>query len=172
MGKQATMIAAIVLRGVALLIFFYPVRWLVRCCPWQWALKLGTLLGFLHASLFADELTRRIREGIQAVQPDGFSVTKLRRFVCLNLVTRYKHLIDSFFYQHLDTHLIEQMVPTIDGKAYLDETLNKGNGAILLVSHFGSFGMLIGGLALRGYRLHQIFTLTPQSHYRTWRWVG
>ena len=28
--------------------------------------------------------------------------------------------------------------------------------------------MLIAGLIFRGYRVHQVFTLTPQSQYRTW----
>jgi hypothetical protein len=40
-----------------------------------------------------------------------------------------------------------------------------------LLSHFGSFGMLLAGLVFRGYRLYQVFTLTPPPHYRTWGWM-
>jgi KDO2-lipid IV(A) lauroyltransferase len=159
------------LKALALLTFFYPIRWAVQRLPWRWALKLGSLLGHLHARVVPDQLTCHVRAGIQSVWPNEVSKAELERIVRLNLVTRYKHLIDGFFYQYLDAQLIERMVPVIDNKCYLDATLNGGKGAILLVSHFGSFGMLIGGLALRGYRLHQIFTLTPQPLYRTWHWV-
>jgi phosphatidylinositol dimannoside acyltransferase len=171
MAKQVTIIIAQGLKALTLLTFFYPTRWAVQWLPWRWALKLGSLLGHLHARFIPDQLTRQVRAGIQSVWPNEVSKAELERIMRLNLVSRYKHLIDGFFYQYLDEQLIERMVPMIDNKAYLDETLNGGKGAILLVSHFGSFGMLIGGLALRGYRLCQIFTLTPQPLYRTWHWV-
>ena len=165
------MIASRWLKGLTLLGLFYPVRWAVQCLPWRWALKIGSLLGLLHALLIPDQLTRQIRIGLQSVWSDELSEVTLARLVRRNLVTRYKHLIDSFFYQHLDRDLIERLVPKIDRRAHLDAALRGGKGAILLVSHFGSFGMLIVGLALRGYRLHQIYTLTPQAPYRTWRWI-
>jgi phosphatidylinositol dimannoside acyltransferase len=171
MAKQATGMIAQGLKALTLLTFFYPIHWMVQCLPWRWALKLGALLGHLHARFIPDQLTCQIRAGIKSGWPNEVSRAKLECIVRLNLVTRYKHLIDGFFYQYLDERLIERMVPVIDNKAYLDEALNGGKGAILLVSHFGSFGMLIGGLALRGYRLRQIFTLTPQPLYRTWHWV-
>jgi lauroyl/myristoyl acyltransferase len=164
-------IASQLLKGVSLWLVFYPLRWAVRCLSWRWGLKVGTLLATLHARCLADQLHRRIRQGIQTLWGDELSEAELDRLVRGNLVTRYKHLIDTFFYQCLDEALIEQVVPTIQGRAYLDDMLNSGKGVILLMSHFGSFGLLIGGLMLRGYRLHQIFTLTPQSPYRTWQWV-
>jgi lauroyl/myristoyl acyltransferase len=171
MDRQAIMIGLQLLKGFTLLIFFYPVRWMAQCLPWRWALKIGVVFGTFHALLIPDQFKRRIQQGIQTMQSAGLPKVALQPLMRRNLVTRYKHLIDSFCYQRLDENLIEQMVPHIEGRPYLDDILAEGKGLILLVSHFGSFGMLIGGLALRGYRLHQIFTLTPQSPYRTWRWV-
>lgn len=165
------MIASHLLKGVSLWLFFYPLRWVVQCLSWQLALKVATMLAALHGRCLTDQLQRRIREGILAIWGKELSEAELDRLVRGNLVTRYKHLIDTFFYQRLDEELIEQVVPTIQGQAYLDDMLKRGKGVILLMSHFGSFGLLIGGLVLRGYRLHQVFTLTPQSPYRTWRWV-
>jgi lauroyl/myristoyl acyltransferase len=154
--------------ALLLLTLFYPLRWLVRCLSWRQALRVASCFGTLHAWMRRDRLSRHIREGIQAVWRDELSETTLKQLVRHNLVTRYKHLVDSFFYQRLDEDLIERTVPEIEGRTHLDAMLNSGKGAILLVSHFGSFGLLIGGLAFRGYRLHQILTLTPQSQYRTW----
>jgi len=158
-------------KAVALLSFFYPVRWMLQCLPWRLALKIGTLLGTLHAHCFDDQLTRRIRAGMQAVWGDTLSEERLQQILRNNLITRYKFLIDSFFFPSLHTELVERMVPTIEGRAVLDKALVPGQGCILLLSHFGSFGMLVAGLAFRGYRLHQVFTVAPLSPYRTWRWV-
>ncbi len=159
------------IKGLALLFCFYPVRSIIRCLPWGWALHIGALLGCLHALGVTDQLKCRIQDGMRAVWPDDLSETELKRLVRRNLLTRYKHLVDTFFYARLDETRIEQLVPQIEGRAYLDEARNKGQGVILLMSHFGSVGMLLGGLAMRGYRLHQLFTLTPPPAYRTWRWI-
>ncbi len=144
-------------------------RWTVQCLPWRLALKIGTLLGSIHDLFIEDKLKRSIYEGIKAIWHDKLSEKEISRLVRLNLITRYKHLLDSFLYRRLDENRIERIVPTIEGRANLDEALSSRRGAILLLSHFGSFGMLIAGLALRGYRLHQVLTLTPQLPYRTWQ---
>jgi KDO2-lipid IV(A) lauroyltransferase len=162
---------SLLLKGLILLILFYPVRWGIQCLSWEWALKIGAFLASLHALCIRDQLIRQIREGIQTVWEDKISETELEHLVQRNLLTRYKHLIDSFFYQRLDENLIKRIVPQIEGKHYLDETLASKKGAILLLSHFGSFGLLIGGLVLRGYRLHVLFTQTLAAHYRTWQWI-
>jgi lauroyl/myristoyl acyltransferase len=159
------------LRGSVLLLFFYPLRWMVQCLPWRQALRVATLLGMIHARRRRDRLYRQIRAGISTVWPDALTPLDIERLVRRNLVMRYQHLINGFFYHKLDEALVERLVPTIAGRDHLDEALSQGKGMILLVSHFGEFGMLLAGLIFRGYRLHQIFTLTPEPHYRTWRWV-
>jgi phosphatidylinositol dimannoside acyltransferase len=169
---SATAVALLKLTNALLLLtIFYPLRWCTRCLSWRQAHWIASGLGALHACVIRDQLYRHIHKGIQAVWGDELSEAARKRLVRRNLVTRYGHLVDSFFYQRLDAERIERLVPVVDGKAYLDEALSGGRGAILLVSHFGSFGLLIGRLALRGYRLHQIFTLTPQPLFRSWPWV-
>jgi lauroyl/myristoyl acyltransferase len=164
-----TVMASALLKGVALWLVFYPLRWAVQCLPWRLALKVGTVCAALHARWLPDEFQHRIREGMRTIWRDELSGVELDRLVRRNLVTRYKHLIDMFFYQRLNEELLDRVAPTIQGRIYLDAMLERGGGVILLMSHFGSFGILLGGLVLRGYALHQIFTLTPQASYRTWR---
>ena len=91
------------------------------------------------------------------------SDAEIKRIVRRNLVVRYQHLIESFFYQDLDTACIGQFVPTVEGRGVLDAALADRKGAILPVSHFGSPGMLVAGLVFRGYWLHQVFTLSPPA---------
>jgi lauroyl/myristoyl acyltransferase len=118
-----------------------------------------------------DRLYRQIHQGLQTVLQHELPEATIKRLVRRNLVTRYKHAIDSFFYRRLDGALIERLVPAIEGRDHLDHALSAGKGVILLTSHFGASGMLIAGLVFRGYRVHQVFTLTPQPQYRTWRWL-
>jgi lauroyl/myristoyl acyltransferase len=159
------------IKGLALLTLFFPLRWIVRCFPYRQALKLGVLLGTAHAWLIHDQLYRQIYAGLCTVFRHELSEAHLRRLARHNLVTRYKHLIDSFFYQDLDEARIEQLAPIVRGRDHLDAVLAAGKGALLLATHFGSPGLLVAGLVFRGYRLHQVFTLTPQPHYRTWPWM-
>jgi lauroyl/myristoyl acyltransferase len=142
------------LRGSVLLLFFYPLRWMVQCLSWRQALSVATLLGMLHAWRRGDRLYRLIQAGISTVWPDALTPLDLERLVRRNLVLRYQHLINGFLYHRLDAARVERLVPTIVGREHLDAALSRGQGVILLVSHFGEFGLLLAGLVFRGYRLH------------------
>jgi KDO2-lipid IV(A) lauroyltransferase len=159
------------LKGLVLLTIFYPLRWFVRCFSWRQALKLGVLLGTAHAWLVRDQLCGQVAAGLRCVFHREMSEPELRRVVRCNLVARYQHLLDGFFYQDLDEGCIDQFVPIVEGRGALDASLADGKGVILLASHFGSPGLLVAGLVFRGYWLHQVLTLTPPPHYRTWRWM-
>jgi KDO2-lipid IV(A) lauroyltransferase len=156
------------IKGLGLVTFFYPLRWFVRRLSWRQALRLGVVLGMVHARIVRDQLGRQVLAGLRCVFHREMSEAEIRRVVRRNLVTRYQHLIEGFFYQDLHTACIEQFVPIVEGRDALDAVLAAGKGAILLASHFGSPGMLVAGLMFRGYWLHQVFTLAPPPHYRTW----
>lgn len=171
MGSQRSISWRHVITGSALLLLFYPLRWLLRCLSWEQALRVGTWLGTWHARCWHDRLYRQIHAGLGAVWPEELPADSRAQLVRRNFVTRYQHLIDGFFYHTLDEARTARWVPTIVGQGHLDQALARGQGAILLTSHFGSLGMLLAGLVFRGYRLSLIFTLTPQPHYRTWGWM-
>ncbi len=168
MGAQSAIVFSKSIRGLAILLVFYPLRWIVRCLSWRQALGVGTFLGTCHAVLIRDQLHRQILQGLKTVFQHQLPEAAIKRLVRRNLVTRYKHVIDGFFYQCLDEALVERLVPSVEGRGYLDQALSTGKGVILLASHFGSSGMLIAGLIFRGYRVHQVFTLSPQPQYRSW----
>jgi KDO2-lipid IV(A) lauroyltransferase len=160
-----------IITGSALLFLFYPLRRLLRCLSWQQALTVGTRLGTFHARYWHDQLYRQVQAGIDMAWPDALAPDDLQQLLRRNFITRYKHLIDGFFFPTLDEARTAHWVPVIDGRSHLDQAVAQGRGAILLTPHFGSFGMLLAGLVFRGYRLSQIFTLTPPPHYRTWGWL-
>lgn len=157
--------------GAALLLLFYPLRWLLRLLSWEQALGVGALLGTLHARCWRDRLYRQVWGGLQTVWRNALPPADCEQLVRRHFVMRYKHLIDGFFYFTLDEARAAYWVPIVEGQCHLDRALAQGRGAILLASHFGSFGMLLAGLVFRGYRLSQIFTLTPSPHHRTWGWM-
>ena len=49
-------------------------------------------------------------------------------------------------------HLLEKMV-SIVGREHLDKALARGNGVILVSAHFGNFPLLLGRLAVGGYKV-------------------
>jgi lauroyl/myristoyl acyltransferase len=159
------------IKGLGLVTFFYPLRWFVQRLSWRWALRLGVVLGMVHAWIVRDQLGGQVLAGLQSVLHRRMSEAEIRRVVRRNLVARYQNLLEGFFYQDLDAACIEHFVPIVEGRDRLDAALADEKGAILLASHFGSPGMLVAGLVFRGYWLHQVFTLTPPPHYRTWHWM-
>lgn len=165
------MIASQFIKGISLLIYFYPLRWTITLLPLRIAVRAGGFFGAFHFLFIPDMLKHSIRAGMETVWRGSLSESEIKGLVKRNLITRYKCLIESFFYQAMDEDGFKRVVPRIDGKEYLDEALNSKKGIVLLVSHFGSFGLLIAGLMAHGYRVCQILTLTPQLHYRTWRWI-
>ena len=129
MGAQSAIVFSKSIRGLAILLFFYPLRWAVRCLSWRQALGVGTLLGTFHALLMRDQLSRQIQQGLKTVFQQELPEAAIKRLVRRNLVTRYKHVIDGFFYQRLDEALVERLVPTVEGRSYLDHALSAGRGS-------------------------------------------
>lgn len=157
------------IKGIALLTFYYPLRWFLLLLDRRKALKIGRMIGEWHARFMSDELRRRIEKGIRTVWSD-IPEKRLNELVRQNLVTRYVHLIDLFFTAKLKGEILEA-VPVIEGKRRLDDALSEGRGAILLGAHFGSFGLMTPGFSFRGYRTALVKTISPRSAYQTWKWA-
>jgi lauroyl/myristoyl acyltransferase len=129
------------------------------------------MIGFVHARFVHDPLRGRIAEGIRLLFGERYGKAERDQIVRRNLTFRYQHLIAGFLYPRLTRRGLDKILPTVEGTRYLDETIEKGRGAILLLSHFGLFGLLVAGLVLRDYRLRLVLALTPPTDYRTWRWI-
>ncbi len=55
---------------------------------------------------------------------------------------------------------------TIEGREHIESALAKGKGAIILLSHFGSYLMVLPALGFSGYRINQIGGSPDLRHHR------
>ena len=158
------------IKGIALLTFYFPMRWFLLLLDRRQAIRIGRAIGVLHARFVSDELRRRVESGIRMIWKD-IPEKRLNELLRRNLVTRYVHLIDLFLAPKLQDAIVRDVVPIISGKEHLDRALSGGKGVILLSSHFGSFGLIAPGLSFRGYQTALVKTVSPRATYQTWRWV-
>lgn len=75
------------------------------------------------------------------------------------------YLIDYTKMNHLKNHLLPEQV----GDHYMQEAMDKGNGAILVTSHLGNWEL--GGVtfALRGHPIHALTVVDPETHVQDFR---
>jgi Kdo2-lipid IVA lauroyltransferase/acyltransferase len=79
----------------------------------------------------------------------------------LNYITRksiehyYIRNIETLFFGAITRERIQKMVH-VEGLEHIEESLSKGRGVILLLSHFGSFLLPLPFLGFLGYQVNQI----------------
>jgi KDO2-lipid IV(A) lauroyltransferase len=66
-----------------------------------------------------------------------------------------KDLFEIWSFPRLNKNKIEKLA-YIEGIEHLDKALEKGKGAIIGVSHFGSWKIIIPALAYKGYKVNQV----------------
>lgn len=67
----------------------------------------------------------------------------------------YMRQVETMFFGRLSEKTISEMV-TAEGLENIDQALERGNGVIMLLSHFGSFLLPLPYLGYRGYRVNQV----------------
>jgi lauroyl/myristoyl acyltransferase len=120
---------------------------------WQFMNALGGLIGdsmYLldrqKREITKAELTTllgsRLKESIEDVTRKSFQ-------------NYYKRLTEMIFFGALTKRRVERIIRA-EGLENLDRALSKGKGAILLLSHFGSFLLPLPFLGFKGYKVNQI----------------
>jgi len=120
---------------------------IVRCLPRVLALALADFGGwFAYYTVIRQR--RKIDENVAFIFP-GFSKTKRNRFGyrCFQNIART--LVDVILFYRINAKNVEKWLDADEVVAALKKLLKKGNGAILLSSHFGNWEF-ISVLALLG----------------------
>ena len=132
---------------------------LVRFFLWGWAcmfsLKglylLGRMFGTLEY-LINFKRRARYRHALMRVYPEKISGKRIRS-ITLSYFRRTR--CDKLFYLVFDKLPREKILHRIrfQGREYLDQALQRGNGVYLMISHNGSHHVLGQLMALMGYRV-------------------
>lgn len=132
---------------------------LVRCFLWGWArlfsLKglylLGQVFGTLEY-LINFKRRSRFRQALRQVYPEGLEDSRVRA-----LTRGYfcRTRCDKIFYLVFDKLPQEKILHRIrcQGREFVDESLQRGNGLYLMISHNGSHHVLGQLMALMGYQV-------------------
>lgn len=84
----------------------------------------------------------------------------LRDIVFESYVETTKFQLESLLYPYLNADNVGK-ISDIIGIERLDKALQKGKGAVLLLSHFGNNEIIMPALGYRGYKLNQIADRAP-----------
>lgn len=141
----------------ALKIFFlYSVRMLVPYLPRYWVMRLAELSGSLDAR---GEKARITAEKVGQMLGPEADPGEIRRIVLASIREFHKDLFEIWCFPRLNRRRLATMA-SLEGREHLDAALARGKGAIVGVTHFGSFKMVIAALGYAGYKVHQV-AVTP-----------
>jgi KDO2-lipid IV(A) lauroyltransferase len=138
----------------ALWFFWFPLRKVVQFIP----LKATYFLAHVCAQvlyLLAGKIRRRTSEELKRCLGKYYKEKEIRRITRRSFEMDVKRRFEELFLGNLTKETIEKMV-SIEGLKNLEKTLVKNRGAIILLSHFGSFFLPLLALGFKGYKINQL----------------
>ncbi len=131
---------------------WFPLRGLIIQIPFSITntlLKGGSYLFYL--------IDKRRREGVaEEVSKsfgERFNDKEIEKIVKLSFYTLTKRSYEHLLFGRITEDDFDK-VASIEGISYLEESLKKNKGVILLTFHFGSLFLLFLWVGLKGYKLH------------------
>lgn len=133
--------------------YWFPVRLVLRLLPLGAVWHLAGLLGRLRPYLSPGSV--RVLEGVLArcdlgLTPERRKVIARRSFLHATLAT-----VETLSFDRLDRDWVESST-SIVGEEHLQNAMEKGQGALLLVAHLGANQLLMSILGHRGYVVNQL----------------
>lgn len=136
---------------LAKLCFLYSARWMLGYCPLPVVYFLGNMLGKIMLGQKAYVMKADLNRLLGGI----FSESELHQIIQHAMQNFRKDLFEIWTFPRLTRNKINKMV-SVKGISHLEQALQKGKGAILCVTHFGSWKIVLAALGYNGYRIHQI----------------
>ena len=143
-----------ILRDMAKLVAWYPLRWCVTISPWRLAYFFGKAVG-LADSFILRERPNRIAKNLMASQGSCITETKARQIARQNIQRHYIEHMEFYKFAVLTSANLSRHIK-FEGIHNLEEALKTGRGAILVHMHYGCKQFPLVALGLMGYDVSQI----------------
>lgn len=133
---------------------WFPLRRIVQFLP----LKVVLLLGNIGATLYfflGIKTRKQVIEELSLLFGNRYSKKQIWRIARRSFRINTLRQIELLLFGKLTKEATEHIV-SIKGLENVDWALNKGKGAIILLSHFGSFLLPLPALGFKGYKISQI----------------
>jgi KDO2-lipid IV(A) lauroyltransferase len=134
------------------ILFLYSLRYLIPYLPHCALVLIADLIGIVFKS---GQQAKIIKKELRKLLGDKKSDSQLDRIAAEGIRNYRKDLFEIWSFPRLNRKRIGKFAYVV-GLEHLDEALEKGRGAVVGVSHFGSWKMIIAALAYEGYRVNQI----------------
>ncbi|MBF0318815.1 MAG: lysophospholipid acyltransferase family protein [Nitrospirae bacterium] len=139
--------------------FWFPLRAVAKLLPLRATYAITSLLARL-VCLFYKEFKEKIKEQLVYIVPDKDNLKELDRLAGETIAYDLKRRMEELLLGTFSKETIERII-TYEGWENLNESVARGKGTIILLSHFGSFFMILPALAFKGYRVSQIVGPSP-----------
>ncbi|RNE88436.1 lauroyl acyltransferase [Marichromatium sp. AB32] len=141
------------IRDLLLWLHWYPLRWLAQRLPPSWLYALGRGLGAVVALLARGKAAEFA--AAMAAAPALAALPRRRRWVRRAFQNRLCNELEVLVFPRLGPARMAGFV-RCDDWSELDAALARGQGAMLLLAHFGANQMAMPALGHAGYRMCQM----------------
>ena len=132
--------------------FLYTVRYGLVFLPHWFSVIVAKSIGILSKN---GQQAKIIENELRSLFGDGRSDEELKKIAVESIVNYKLDLFEIWSFPRLNKNRIDRLA-IVEGFKNIDQALEKGNGVIIGLSHFGSWKMVIPALAYKGYKVHQV----------------
>lgn len=132
--------------------FLFSLRYILPYLPHKLICWSGEIIGFLSRK---NKQSSIVQEELKKLLGNPKSDQELKRIAGKGIGNHKKDLFEIWCFPSLNGSKIKKFA-YIDGGHHLDSALSQGKGAVIGVSHFGSWKMIIATLGYFGYPVNQI----------------
>lgn len=133
---------------------WFPLRIILNLFPIKISYKLSCLIGQL-SSYFLYSLKMKVAHELQNIFSDYYSKNEIIRIARMSIEIDLKRRIEELLLGQFTKDFIDEII-SVDGKEFLEQSVKRGKGTIILLSHFGSYLFPLPILAFMGYRVNQL----------------
>ena len=145
--------------------FLYTVRLLLQYIPLRAVHFLGDMVG----GVFIGKKAQFMKEDLKMLL-GNIPEAELDKIIKRTMQNFRKDLLEIWLFPKLNKKKIDKMA-YFEGIEHLDNALAKGKGAMLCITHFGSWKIVLPALGYNGYTVNQIaanplvFVRDNEMHY-------
>lgn len=149
---------------LGLLFYWYPVR---KCLQ---ALPLGVVLsltGFITSAVsrMVPGIRKRLETFIATTLPGDYTEREIKEIAVRSIANYAGRRLEEMYLGTVTKASTQKMV-AVDGLEHLETSVSRGQGTIILLSHFGSFLMPLPVLGFMDYKLNQLAGPPALKHHR------
>lgn len=141
---------------------WYPLRWLVNALSRRQVVALGNIIGSLQYALPRKKSAIARNELLKCL-PDLADTDDIDTIIRRSYCEACSVYLETFCFPRITPDTVDQWM-RLHGQDHLNQALRKGNGAMLVLVHYGANQMVMAALGHRNYTINQIGSRPDDWH--------